>query len=90
MTERDMADGVMVVVPWVTPAEVEAFLQAWHVPSPLPSWLILQQDSQREGCGRTKNRGIQAALPYVDDFLPLHNLASLEHLAAQLGSLRIR
>lgn len=28
-------------------------------------------------------RGIQAALPYIDDFLPVHNLASLE----QLGSL---
>ena len=29
-------------------------------------------------------RGIQAALPYVDDFLPVHNLASLEELANQL------
>jgi uncharacterized protein with von Willebrand factor type A (vWA) domain len=29
--------------------------------------------------------GIQAALPYVDDFLPLHNLASLESLALELG-----
>ncbi len=29
-------------------------------------------------------RGIQAALPYVDDFLPVHNLASLEDLANQL------
>jgi uncharacterized protein with von Willebrand factor type A (vWA) domain len=28
-------------------------------------------------------RGIQAALPYIDDFLPVHNLASLE----QLGNL---
>lgn len=26
-------------------------------------------------------RGIQAALPYVDDFLPVHNLRSLEQLA---------
>ena len=30
-------------------------------------------------------RGIQAALPYVDDFLPVHNLASLEQLAALLA-----
>lgn len=29
-------------------------------------------------------RGIQAALPHVDDFLPVHNLASLEQLAATL------
>jgi hypothetical protein len=28
-------------------------------------------------------RGIQTALPYIDDFLPVHNLKSLE----QLGSL---
>jgi uncharacterized protein with von Willebrand factor type A (vWA) domain len=33
-------------------------------------------------------RGIQTALPYVDDFLPLHNLMSLEQFAGQLGSLR--
>ncbi len=29
-------------------------------------------------------RGMQAALPYIDDFLPIHNLASLEELAVQL------
>ncbi|MCB0105979.1 MAG: VWA domain-containing protein, partial [Caldilineaceae bacterium] len=29
-------------------------------------------------------RGIQAALPHIDDFLPVHNLASLEQLAAIL------
>jgi uncharacterized protein with von Willebrand factor type A (vWA) domain len=32
-------------------------------------------------------RGIQAALPYVDDFLPVHNLASLEQLADRLAAL---
>jgi len=30
-------------------------------------------------------RGIQAALPHVDDFLPVHNLASLEQLAKLLA-----
>jgi uncharacterized protein with von Willebrand factor type A (vWA) domain len=33
-------------------------------------------------------RGIQAALPYIDDFLPVHNLSSLEqlgHLLERLG-----
>jgi uncharacterized protein with von Willebrand factor type A (vWA) domain len=29
-------------------------------------------------------RGIQAALPHIDDFLPVHNLASLEDLAQHL------
>jgi uncharacterized protein with von Willebrand factor type A (vWA) domain len=32
-------------------------------------------------------RGIRAALPYVDDFLPAHNLASLERLAAHLSAI---
>jgi uncharacterized protein len=33
-------------------------------------------------------RGIRAALPYVDDFLPVHNLASLEALAAILNEIQ--
>lgn len=32
-------------------------------------------------------RGMQAALPFVDDFLPVHNLVSLEMLAAHLNVL---
>ncbi len=32
-------------------------------------------------------RGIQAALPYIDDFLPVHNLASLEQLGELLERL---
>jgi uncharacterized protein with von Willebrand factor type A (vWA) domain len=32
-------------------------------------------------------RGIRAALPYIDDFLPVHNLASLEDLAKRLMDL---
>jgi len=35
-------------------------------------------------------RGMQAALPFVDDFLPVHNLASLESLAAHLNTLSPR
>ena len=35
-------------------------------------------------------RGMQAALPYVDDFLPVHNLASLEDLAERLAGLHER
>lgn len=33
-------------------------------------------------------RGMQAALPHVHDFLPVHNLASLEDLAMRLADLR--
>jgi uncharacterized protein with von Willebrand factor type A (vWA) domain len=32
-------------------------------------------------------RGMQAAIPFVDDFLPVHNLASLEALAEHLNRL---
>lgn len=32
-------------------------------------------------------RGMQAALPYIDDFLAVHNLASLEELATHLAHL---
>lgn len=35
-------------------------------------------------------RGMQAALPFVDDFLPVHNLASLEALAEHLNRLPTR
>jgi len=35
-------------------------------------------------------RGIQAALPHIDSFLPVHNLASLEDLANRLADLNRR
>ena len=35
-------------------------------------------------------RGMSAALPHVDDFLPVHNLASLEDLASRLAALSPR
>lgn len=35
-------------------------------------------------------RGMRAALPYVDDFLPVHNLVSLEALVAHLNALPTR
>ena len=36
---------------------------------------------------RPLTRGMQAALPFVDDFLPVHNLESLEELAERLNKL---
>jgi uncharacterized protein with von Willebrand factor type A (vWA) domain len=35
-------------------------------------------------------RGMRAALPFVDDFLPAHNLASLDALASHLNALSAR
>ena len=37
-----------------------------------------------------ETRGLKAALPFVDDFLPVHNLSSLESLARHLESLPTR
>jgi uncharacterized protein len=37
-----------------------------------------------------ETRGLKAALPFVDDFLPVHNLSSLESLARHLESLPAR
>jgi uncharacterized protein with von Willebrand factor type A (vWA) domain len=37
---------------------------------------------------RPLTQGIQAALPYVDDFLPVHNLQSLEILARLLNEIQ--
>ena len=34
-------------------------------------------------------RGIVAALPHIDDFLPVHNLNSLEELAEHLAQLTV-
>lgn len=36
---------------------------------------------------RPLTRGMQAALPFIDDFLPVHNLESLEQLAKHLNAL---
>jgi len=33
-------------------------------------------------------RGIETVLPHIDDFLPIHNLNTLEQLAATLGQIR--
>jgi len=33
-------------------------------------------------------RGMQAALPHIDDFLPVHNLESLVHLGEHLNALQ--
>ena len=40
--------------------------------------------------GKPLTRGIQAALPHIDHFLPVHNLASLEDLANRLVNLERR
>jgi uncharacterized protein len=47
-------------------------------------WLnpLLGRETYRPRVG-----GMQAVLPYIDDFLPIHNFQSLEALAQRLGAL---
>ena len=54
-------NDVCVVVPWVTDTERASFLEAWKIRH-LPTWLVLQQDVAREGCGVTKNNGVRCAM----------------------------
>lgn len=55
-----MQPECFVVVPWVRDEEVKSFLSAWRIAS-VPSWLVLQQDKTRAGCGATKNTGVAEA-----------------------------
>lgn len=79
-----MNDGkTLVVVPWHDEQQLDLFLEAWGIHDKdkgIPDTLLLQQDKDREGCARTKNRGIRAAIEakadYIvvldDDCYPLH------------------
>jgi hypothetical protein len=55
-----MATKAKVVVAWVSQQELDAFMEAWSL-NTVPEFLHLQRDVDREGCGATKNRGVQAA-----------------------------
>jgi glycosyltransferase involved in cell wall biosynthesis len=50
-----------VVIPWHNAGQLAAFLSAWGISADEES-AIFQQDKTREGCARTKNRGIKAAM----------------------------
>lgn len=79
-----------IVVPWHDPQQIAAFGRAWEIdPEKPPPWLLLTQDKDRQGCGRTKNRGIRRALDIGsecivildDDCYPSSSCGSLEDLA---------
>lgn len=71
-----------IVTPWHNEKQRDAFLYAWGV-TDTPDWLILQQDKIKEGCARTKNRGIKEAISrgaeYIvvldDDCFPKEDVA---------------
>jgi hypothetical protein len=60
-----MNDGIAVVVPWVTMEEIDLFLEAWGA-SGDEDWLVLQRDELHEGCGTTKNKGVDRAVKELE------------------------
>lgn len=92
----------LVVVPWHNPKQLENFLKAWDTDES-DTRILLQQDSNKEGCAVTKNKGIHRAVEagadtvviLDDDCFPhpeAHSLARLidEHhrcLDADTGNL---
>ena len=50
-----------VVTPWHSKEQLDRFLAAWGEKGE-SSFLILQQDKDKRGCGATKNRGIKRAM----------------------------
>lgn len=78
-----------VVVPWHNQAQLEQFLAEWQIEAGDPR-LLLQQDTDKSGCARTKNRGIGAAIEsgastviiLDDDCFPAHGQSLADFIAA--------
>jgi hypothetical protein len=50
-----------VVVPWHIASVKDEFFAAWGITAP-PDWLVMEHDSNKEGCAVTKNRGVRRAV----------------------------
>lgn len=50
-----------IIVPWHNKEQISKFLEAWGVDFGDPRF-IFQQDTLKEGCARTKNAGLKAAI----------------------------
>ena len=59
-----MKPTTKIVVAWHNQEQISRFLNEWGVPltGGLPDWLVLQQDTHREGCAVTKNKGVAKAM----------------------------
>jgi hypothetical protein len=86
-----------IVVPWHNKDQKDAFLKAWGVRwIHMPKWLFLQEDRDHEGCARTKNKGIRAALDagaevicvLDDDCLPSEQKDLEAHAEAHIAALQ--
>jgi hypothetical protein len=58
-----MNPKTIIVTPWHNPDQLSLFLKAWGIdPKQPPDFLHLQQDKTKQGCAKTKNAGIRAAM----------------------------
>jgi hypothetical protein len=79
-----------VVVPWVSEKERSAFVSEWGIDC-VPEWLIMQHDADGDGCGVTKNKGVEKAVLLGADIVivldgdcyPSEDVESLEGLIEQ-------
>jgi hypothetical protein len=82
-----MSDETTIVVPWHREEVRDAFLDAWGE----DARLLLQQDVHAEGCARTKNAGVRAAMErgaeavivLDDDMRPSESCRSLDEVVRQ-------
>lgn len=51
----------LVVVPWHNESQLQLFLNAWKITTS-DTRIVFQQDPTKEGCAKTKNRGIKKAI----------------------------
>lgn len=58
----------LVVVPWHNVAQRNAFMVAWGIDEN-DSRVVFQQDTSRQGCAKTKNRGIERVMHLKADVI---------------------
>lgn len=57
-----MSEHIITVVPWHNQKQIDSFLANWGIGSWEYDWIILQQDTDKEGCAITKNKGVHRAI----------------------------
>ena len=56
-----MSTKTLVVVPWHNQTQIDAFCKAWEI-TLQDKRIVFTQDTKKQGCARTKDRGIRSAI----------------------------
>lgn len=73
-----------IVTPWHNTKQLELFLHSWGIERD-DDRIILQQDTNKEGCAQTKNRGIAVAIQSGADALIVLDDDCFPHEGMSLG-----